>query len=581
MSDNLITPSALDQIRSVLLDKSLLDVDDIKQALNDDKRFEERVGQVLPSILNPIDRNNKKLAFQLQGSLIDSLNIAGQTQPKRLAASLAPAIGPAITSAITQALAEFRSTLDAAMQNYLSPRGLMWRFQSWRTGESFSRIAQRNTQSFGLDSVILVHKGAQDIVYEKHQNADIALLAEKNALHLHPRWLKLAQPATITDSIHRIESTEVKLSDDTLQVLVAHGAWLSLICPSWGSVPDAAKQHMLSTLQSLHKDYAEELRNHKLGSDNLAGLGMSAQSLLLPLKNQSGLSTTAGKKTGGFSFWKLLGLLLLAGLAYLGWQRYQTHTEEIALRSALAAQPGVIVQSLEKQQGQWQVKALADPDGFAVAAFNKTLLANNPQLKPALFELQPYLSLQPDAILTRAKAQLQAPAGLSLTVGKDRVLAVSGNADSSHSAWLAQLPQLWQRVAGLTGFSVADVKTVAVAKPALNLPMVETQVLEIEKGTVLSEAGESQLQGLVVRIQQFSQLAQDNKARFGIRLTGLNSDTGDSSTNSKLRLARADAVQARLVASGLAANQIEVVDTPDGPSVKGVAISLRLEALNP
>jgi hypothetical protein len=448
----------LDLIRQVLLDKTNKRIEELGDAIHDEARFTTRVAQAIPEVFNPPNVDEKQLAFQMQSNILNTLQVLGKDQPDNLAKSLAPAIGPAISSAILTALTEFRQTMERLMRDYLSPRGLMWRIESWRSGESFRQIALRRTQGFGVDGVVLIHKKTSEILHQEYYTEESSRFAENNTQALHGFWLELTQEPVLTGKIEQIIPFDIPIVDVKHQAMVLHGPWLTMVCTCWGKIPDGEKAKLLRIHQGMHQRFNRALQNHQMGSLGLTGIGSAAQAVFEPDEVQlaSEVSQEPKSKVPWFT---IISVLVLLALSFWQWQRYQQKTLREFLHDDLNAQPGVMVKAVKQQSAFWQVQAMADPALFKPELYRTKTLQTHPSLGDIHFDLQPILSLQPAAVESRAKETLQPPANFKILVDDRLMMHVLGNAEPSNQAWLDSLPTAWPRVLGASGVSTTGVKT--------------------------------------------------------------------------------------------------------------------------
>ncbi|MEN9559688.1 MAG: hypothetical protein RLZZ502_899, partial [Pseudomonadota bacterium] len=233
--------SELEQIRALLLSRYQRKVNDLNSEWQDGELFKQRVDVSLHQIFEPQDQNRQKISFRMQNSLVESLGIASNTQPIRLAKSLAPVIGPAITASITRALAEFRQTIDEMLLHSVSPKGLYWRYLAKKTGEPFSRIVQRKTKDFGVESVFLVHKISHVVVTEQHGSKIAEDQLQLNKEYMSSKLAELAEVSNVTANAFELEPTELYLRDGKVPALMCYGQYLNLLCIHWGEASEVFK----------------------------------------------------------------------------------------------------------------------------------------------------------------------------------------------------------------------------------------------------------------------------------------------------------------------------------------------------
>jgi hypothetical protein len=86
--------------------------------------------------------------------------------------ALFPVIGPAIRKAIAEYLRTFVEGMNSALEASLTPRGLRWRFESWRTGTPYAMVVLRHTLRFKLDHLFLIERDS-GLVLDRRSAPDL------------------------------------------------------------------------------------------------------------------------------------------------------------------------------------------------------------------------------------------------------------------------------------------------------------------------------------------------------------------------------------------------------------------------
>ncbi|MEN9560085.1 MAG: hypothetical protein RLZZ502_1296, partial [Pseudomonadota bacterium] len=417
--------SELAQLREVLAPKPHSDVETLRNMLESDERLSKRLAEVMPKIFNPQDKDNKKLPHSMQSSVLDSLSFACAAEPKRVAQVLSPALLPAINHAIAQTLLDFRASVDEMIRNYLSPKGLLWRFQSWRTGESFSKIARHNTASFGIEAVVFVHKQTKELVYTQYTNSDIELLLRKHDVLFKTECIQLASTATITESGAQVTAHKIRLHTEDLRIYAAHGAWLTMLVMYWGEAPTGFTEQMVSILHRAHSQNHHELSTRRFGNEQMTSLTMPANVLV----------KVAGSADSGVKINKPIGFMIFAGLILAAlsvyvWQQWQWNTERKVLEQYLAKQPSWVSNHIQRQNDTWQVQGMLDQQLLTAKQISDAWLQHSGSAHALQIQATPYASLDNQAILQRAHKLLSPPQGIGLVV-ENGVLTAQGTLKAS------------------------------------------------------------------------------------------------------------------------------------------------------
>src|SRR4029078_8419132 len=77
--------------------------------------------------------------------------------PEEMAAAIFPVLGPAIRKAIGATMAALVRSINTAVEQSLSIRGMKWRVESWRTGVPYPEIVIKHALVYRGEQAFLVH----------------------------------------------------------------------------------------------------------------------------------------------------------------------------------------------------------------------------------------------------------------------------------------------------------------------------------------------------------------------------------------------------------------------------------------
>ncbi len=77
--------------------------------------------------------------------------------PREIATAIFPVLGPAIRKAIAETMAGLVSSINRAVEQSFSVRGIKWRLEAWRTGVPYARILLRHALVYRVEQVFLIH----------------------------------------------------------------------------------------------------------------------------------------------------------------------------------------------------------------------------------------------------------------------------------------------------------------------------------------------------------------------------------------------------------------------------------------
>ena len=247
----------------------------------------------------------------------------------------------------------------------------------------------------------------------------------------------------------------------------------------------------------------------------------------------------------------------MAGLSiYRGWTQAQRFDR---LQTALQSTPGLHVTEIVQNGAEFTVRGLRDPLASTVSD-----VATAAELDPALVtaDMQPFQSLQPPMIESRASKLLAPPPSVQLSV-RDSTLVVSGSADS---AWRQQAETRFALLAGISsldisGLAVTDAAAMETAVSGIDAVTVRADQLDqktfrFTSGVELSQAAAAELKSYVAAVQTLRADAATIGYIVDVTLYGSTDTTGDDDVNEGLAIRRAS-----VIAEILADHDIAVLST--------------------
>jgi OOP family OmpA-OmpF porin len=97
------------------------------------------------------------LARALAPTIDDAIRESVRQNPRDIATAIFPVLGPAIRKAIAETMAALVASINRTVEHTFSPRGIKWRIEAWRTGNSLR--ADRHQALAGLpgEQIFLIH----------------------------------------------------------------------------------------------------------------------------------------------------------------------------------------------------------------------------------------------------------------------------------------------------------------------------------------------------------------------------------------------------------------------------------------
>lgn len=515
----------LEELQTLLRGPEWDELIDLHDRLTDPVRHAEDVGRVLPSAVTVSRSRDRRLEQSLSPLVEQSLRDTVRRDPRTFADAIFPVIGPAIRKYIANALAGIVQSINQGLNNTFTPRGLRWRWEAARTGKSFGEIALLHSLVYRVEQVFLIHK-------------ETGLLLE----HVRAENVEAQPPEMVAAMLTAIEdylkdsfkaatgggSPDALRSGD-VSVWVEEGPHAILAGIIRGVAPVALREDFQAALEDIHATHRDALESF----DGDAGPFASTRPRLEECLRLQ-LSERAPKPPW-FALLVMATVLLLIVwwsvpriVEERRWRAYQVHLQD---------EPGIVVTQVGHREGKRYIAGLRD-----ALAPDPQVFLDTVGLDPARVESRwdPYVSLLPDLVLRRARARLDPPAGVELSLA-DAVLRASGS-----------VPTDWLERARVAALAVPGVERFEVEDQALaNL------VTEIQARSILFPLGSDSpnnpavIEEIALRVRALDAAARARGRRVTLEVLGSTDDQGDSLFNARLAVARAERVQSLLLRAGV------------------------------
>ncbi len=498
----------------------------------------EDVSRVLPEAVAARAGQDDQLARALEPTIKETLRASIQRDPHTFADALFPIFGPAIRKSIREALRSMLETINRTIEQRLSPQGIQWRIEAWRTGLPFSQVVMRHTLHYRVEQVFLIDEETglplQHVVAEAVDAQDSSLVS--------------SMLTALEDFAHDSFDAEEEATLDTLEigdltVWIEQGSQAYLAIAIRGLPPRDLRAVMEDTLDTIHLQFNAELEAFEGDAKHLEGTRPLLESVLLAQYEEKKRKTSP-----------LLWILLAVVVVALGAWLFLTVRERIRWNDYLArldAEPGLVVTESGRSGGDWYVRGLRDP----LAPDPAALLAETP-LSPedVRGEWAFYQTLDSAFVLQRAVQLLEPPPTVELRYDAGTLMA-SGRASSP---WIAEARQRVRFLSGVTAYDDAAVEDEFGDLVAL----LERQALQFVGGrATLTTGQEIALDSLIAYVQRFQRTVEGTGRRVRLQVLGHTSTEGNAAANRFLSQQRADAIQNVLIQRGMPPELVEAIGT--------------------
>ncbi|WP_353571951.1 OmpA family protein [Candidatus Albibeggiatoa sp. nov. BB20] len=419
----------LDQLEQQKIQQILTRVEQLEADL---KNTEKRTAEIAKSLPDAIRRaseedtgsmniSDAELAESLQIPVTRCIQQSISQDARALADTLFPIMGPAIRRSINESIKEFLQSVNEAVEQSLSFKGMLWRFEALRTGQSFTDVLLQKTLVYRVEQVFLVHKESGLLV--QHLSQDGVDVGDSDAVS--------AMLTAIQDFIRDSFTAEGDLEKVELgnyTVWLDQSPYAVLACVVRGNASYKLRGVMKQSLEAIHARYGRLLEQYDGDSTPLEPCRVILQKNL----QMKELKEEITKKSRFFSP-PLIAVTTLIVLGIAVWLFMQVQTERHLRRyiHTLRDTAGLMVIETTRDDGKLIVRGLRDP------------LATDPTEITAQFSLQnkvvnewgTYQDLAPQFVLQRARQALNPPGSVTIDL-KNNKLYLSGEADND---WIEQV----------------------------------------------------------------------------------------------------------------------------------------------
>lgn len=336
----------LDQLRRLLFGKEYDELLALKAQFASSEKYTASVARIIAEAISLRAGQDSALSVALAPMVEQSVTQSIQRQPQRFAEVLYPVMGPAIRKSIQQALNEALANLNYLLESSFSPQAWRWRFDAWRSGQSYAQVALLRTLVYQVEQAFLIHRETGLLL--RHVLAENAI---SKAPDIVSGMLTAIQDFIKDSFAINGEDTLDTLRLGELTVLVEYGPHAISALVVRGTVPGELSGLLSSTSETIHRQYAHQFQAFNGDAAIFAG----AETLLSDcLKAQR-------QHRQPRSPWLAYALLttIVAAFGWWAYQHYQQQAGQLAQEAASKQQQHATLHDLQAQLRQQQTDSTA------------------------------------------------------------------------------------------------------------------------------------------------------------------------------------------------------------------------------
>jgi outer membrane protein OmpA-like peptidoglycan-associated protein len=522
-------PSEWQRLRSLLVGAEQASLQALAAKVGSRDNLAQSVASVLAEATAIRARQDDGITRALAPIINDGLQRSVRENPQPVVDALYPIMGPAIRRSIGEALADMMQAFNRAVEQSLSPRALKWRLDAWRTGQPYAHVVLLNTLVYRVEQVFLIHRETGLLL--GHAQTEHARVQDPDMVS----GMLTAIRDFVGDSFHVSQEDGVetiRLGELSVRVRVGPKAVLAAVVR--GNAPESLRTRLSETLEGIHRSHAVALSRFDGDMAPFANISRELEPCLL---------AQARERT--HRPWRAyIGLALLV-LGSAGWliERHESAAQWSAILTELEREPGFVVVETGSAGGHL-VRGLRDPLAREPL---RVIGAERAQAFGIVWDLKPYLSMEPQLVLARARSNLKPPDGVSLRLDGS-ILRAAGMAPE---AWVREARRRAPFIAGITTFDdraieIKDREALNRARQALN-----EAILYFEPASdALSDAQLAKLDALVPNLMILRDAGAAARMAYSVDIVGRADAPGSSEFNLRLSQSRAEAVHRYLLEHG-------------------------------
>lgn len=531
-------PDPIEELRRLLLVAEHEQVAKIQERLDDPEIHAEDISRVLPEAIAIRATKDRDLTRAMLPTVEEAILSSVRKDPHVLVDALFPVMGPAIRKAISSALESMIESLNETLERSFSVQGLKWRWEALRTGKPLPEVILLRTLVYRVEQVFLIHRKTGLLL--QHVSASSAGVQDADMVS--------GMLTAIRDFVHDSFGGDSDQSLDSfkvgeLTVRIEQGPEAALAAVVRGNPPPELHSVLSEAIEAIHLEQAEAFANFQ---GDAAPFERSRPRLEACLKTQqrSRADRSPGAKTRrARAFLRAAMAIVLIGVGVWAFFSIRRSRRWNAYLAHLSAQPGIAVIESGRRGGKYFVTGLRDPLAADPAAM---LEGSKLDRTSVTSDWKPYQALVPEFMAARARAVLEPPDSVTLSVAKGAVVATG----SATHRWIEEARARSHAFAGLARFDDSGLVDSDLQELETLRRRIEGRAVPFDLASAEIRAKEAeQLAALSRDLSSLATAAGAIGRPVRVEVIGRGDSTGTPEANLAISRLRAERV-ARVLSSG-------------------------------
>jgi outer membrane protein OmpA-like peptidoglycan-associated protein len=490
----------------------------------------ERAGEQTRASHTP----DARLADALKPAVTTALRNTVRDEPQMWADALFPVLLPAVRLAVASALRGMVRTLNQVLEESLSPRSWTWRIEALRSHKTFAEVVLLRTLVYRVEHLLLIDRQAGLLLV----SATADEVAARDPQLISAMLTALQDFAADSFELKPDEAIrEVQVGD--LMLLLEVGPRATLAAAVRGNSPAELRETLRAAIDLIHQEFLAELLNFRDDTRPFEPCRTILEGCL-----QSHYHRPESKSYT--RVWIFAAVIVFALAAWIGFRTVESRRWDRAV-GELRNTPGIVVTRSDRHS----VEGLRDP--FARAP-ESVLEKSGIDIRKVSLHFRPFISLEPEIALARARLALDVPNSVATTL-QGNVMRLSG--DAPH-AWILQARSSASKLA-LLGIRRLDLDAVADREMDALREEIDSSGAWFNLGSSqFTPEQQNQARAVAAKVRRWMDLAVERGKPATISVSGYTDSSGEDNWNRALSLQRADHFRELLLAAGVPREAIRV-----------------------